>query len=92
MTLGRAVDRLALIQQHRDRLPMTAALIDRFSECPRELASTRLRSTVSDLIADERLPPALTVLARMAGLNGRRTAQLHDELIAALAEIENTLF
>lgn len=87
-TIARAANRLALVQHHAARMPISAGILVRRSQEPKVLARARLEQTVAEWPPYKLSPPAASVLAKAAGLNPKRAAQLQSEIATALARLK----
>lgn len=91
-TLARRADVLALVQQHAGRMPRATAALARLSENPLALAGVRLEKAPARRIVGGLDAPAVSVLARDAGLGERRAGQLADAITGALERIAAAAF
>ncbi len=89
-TIARAADVLSVVQQHSDRMPQSSCQLARWSENPLVLACERLERAMEQRLGKGLPAPSMSVLAREAGLGGRRTRQLAAQIKRALDRIEAT--
>ncbi|MGA9581650.1 MAG: TnsD family Tn7-like transposition protein [Allosphingosinicella sp.] len=85
-TVARSIDRLGLIQQQAHKLPRTMAVLGRFTETRDEFSMRRIAGAIRRH-RGAGSAPAISTLARDAGLNSERTRLFEPMLAAAVAEL-----
>lgn len=85
-TVARSIDRLGLIQQQAHKLPRTMAVLGRLTETRDEFAMRRIAGAIRRR-RGVGSAPAISTLARDAGLNSERTRLFEPVLAAAVAEL-----